>query len=1111
MMISDFNRSMRQLPLVLAFTFSVGTLFGQATTAAIGGNVTDTQGSAVAGARVVATNNDTGVSLPGTTNSSGSYLLTNLEIGTYTFAVEHEGFRRYTQNNIVLSTAENLAINVQLEVGQVSETVNVSAQAAVLEERTSVVGQTIQSRNVEDLPLGDRRTMNVINLSPAAVFVGYDAGQKPNFSLAGGRTQSQMFWLDGGSGQNMRLGIGQIDVDPPAESVQEIQVLSNNYSAEYGASAGGVIIETTKSGTNKFRVSLYEYLRNDAFDAPGYFASIQNGKKVIPELRYNIFGGTVGGPIHRNKTFFFFSTEAQKQRVGTVTTMTVPSLQQRQGDFSQSYNSAGAVIPVYDPRTTTTVAGKLIRTQFPGNVIPASRLDPVALKLLAYYPLPNRVPDNISGGNNFRANGVSGLDGSYYMGKVDHNFSDKDRLLGRYIYNRGDKDLVSAYPQRAADPTVYILAHQQYIYANLIHIFSPSVVNDLRFNYGNRIARSLTAGVGSGVVRSLGLTGVSDNAFPQIVASGFAALGSNGQDRRQFPIQNLQYLDNISWIRGKHAMKFGFEARKSSNYEVNLSTASGAFTFGTQPTGLPGNAATGNGLASLLIGFPTAFSESSTAVIDRSSWYFAAFAQDDFTVRPNLTLNIGLRWETDTPMTDANQRMNSFDSHQINPVSGTPGVVKFVGLNGFPDKPYKTDLNNFGPRFGFAWKPFSAGRTVVRGGYGISFAHPFDSGQPASASLGFGTNIAFSSPDNGITAPFYLSQGVPPGAPSPLLNDSFGAVPVGKPTTTAVTFFDPNRRTGYSEQFNLGVQHQLASSLVLEISGLGNISHKLPNSTLTLNQIAPEVLSPLHQSQADRPFPQFTNVSLLSPLTGDSRYLGGFVRMEKRFSKGLTLNASYTYSQFLDNSFEGGSTAGNDNGAYSNQYNHRADWGPSANDIRHRFVFSSVYDLPFGYGRRWLSGGLFGRAIGGWTLATVTALQSGAPFTVVTQTNSTNAFSAGALRADVVGDPKQVSGGQSVAEWFSRSAFAQPLPYTFGNEGRDALRGPGTLNIDLSVLRNFRIRETHNLQFRGEFLNATNHTNLALPNATFGSAGFGTITGTARPARQIQLGAKFQF
>ncbi|MDQ1473701.1 MAG: hypothetical protein QOJ99_5181, partial [Bryobacterales bacterium] len=960
------------------------------------------------------------------------------------------------------------------------------------------------------LPIGNRRTMNVVNLSPAAVFVGYDAGQKPNFSLAGGRTQSQMFWIDGASGQNMRLGVGQVDLDPPAETVQEIRILSNNYSAEYGASAGGVIIETTKSGTNQFHGSGYEFLRNDAFDAPGYFAPVANGSKTAPELRYNVFGATIGGPIRRNKTFFFFGYEGQRQRVGTVTTLTVPTLLQRGGDFSQTFNAKGQLIPIYDPATTQLVGGKFVRSAFPGNVIPQNLLDPVALKVLSYYPLPNRSPDNITGANNFRANGVTGLNGNFYIGKVDHVFSDKDRVTARYLFNSGNNDNASAYTNAAADPTGYILAHQQYIYAFWTHVFGPTLVNDARFNYGNRIAHALTLGVGSNAVEALGLSGVSNLAFPNFAPAGYSALGSTAQERRQYPIQNYQYVDNLSWIKGRHAMKFGFEVRKSLNYEVNLSTASGAFSFSTQPTGQPGDSTTGSGAASLLLGFPTAFSQSQTQVLNRYSYYLAGFAQDDFTVTRNLTLNLGLRWETDTPITDVNSRMNGFDSHQINPVSGTPGVVKFAGLNGFPAQPYTTDWNNFGPRLGFAWKPFQSGLTAVRGGYGIFFAHPFDTGQPASANLGFSVNSALNSPDNGITAPFYLRNGVPATAASPVLSDSFGAVPVGTNPNTAVTYFDPTRSTGYSQQFNLSVQHQLPASFVVEVSLLANLSHKLPNSNLSINQIAPNVLGPGQSSQANRPYPQFSNVTILSPTIADATYYGGFVRAQKRFSNGLNMVTSYSWSKFLDNSFEGGSSLGQDNGAYSNYYNRAADWGPSSNDVRHRFVFSSVYDLPFGKGRKWLSSGVLGNVIGGWTVATVTTLQSGAPFTVITQTNSTNAFSSGSQRANVLSDANLPFDQRSVQRWFDTGAFAQPGIYQFGNEGRNILRAPGLINVDASLLRDFKFTEQKMFQIRGEFLNSTNHTNLGTPNSTFGSSAFGTITSSG-PARQIQLGAKFEF
>jgi hypothetical protein len=309
-----------------------------------------------------------------------------------------------------LSTGQTLGLDVKLDLGAVTETVNVSGEAPLVESRTSDVTQLIESKSIEDLPLGNRRALNVISLTGAAVFVSYGntpGNANPNFSLAGGRPQSQMFWIDGGSGQNMRLGVGQINLDPPVETVEEIKVLSNNNAAEYGGSAGGIIVETTKSGTNQVHGSLYEYLRNNAMDAPGYFAPVQNGSKVVPELRYNVFGGTVGGPIRRDKTFFFFAYEGQRLRTGGTDTLTVPTIAERAGDFSQALNAAGKQIPIYDPATTQTANGVSTRTQFPGNAIPTSRLDPVALNAMKFYPAPNRAPDNVSGANNFRGNYVS--------------------------------------------------------------------------------------------------------------------------------------------------------------------------------------------------------------------------------------------------------------------------------------------------------------------------------------------------------------------------------------------------------------------------------------------------------------------------------------------------------------------------------------------------------------------------------------------------------------------------------------------------------------------------------------------------------------------------------
>ena len=1099
-------RKMSVLVFVVSLCFRAAA---QSPQASLSGVVTDAQGGAIPAAAIAATATNTGVKTTVTSNEAGFYSMPNLPVGTYTLTVEKNGFRRSVRDNIVLSTGQSLGLDVQLEVGAVAESINVSDVASSIESRTSDVRQLIDSNSITNLPLGDRRTMNVINLTGAAVFVGYNTtgGQKANVSLAGGRTQSQMFWIDGGTGQNMRLGVPQMDLDPPIDAVAEIQVLSNNYSAQYGGSAGGVIVETTKSGTNEFHGTLFEYFRNNALDAPGFFAPVRDGKKVAPEVRYNVFGGTIGGPIRRNKTFFFFAYQGRPRRDGAVQTVVAPTTLQRAGDFSQTL-TGGRVVPIYDPATTTTSGGTTTRLQFPGNVIPASRQDPVAVKAIQFYPLPNVAVNTAQG------NIVTQLTANFYEGKVDHSFSDRDRLTGRFIYDQTNPTPTSIYPDQAADGANRTLSHVAIYHGAWTHIFGPTRVNDLRFEYGNRLNHTQVFGAGENYAAKLGLQGVPADAFPNFAPSGYGSLGSTGVERQQYPIVQHQLVDDYSWVRGKHALKFGGELRRSRNHEVNLPTPSGSFGFATQATGLPGNASSGNAIASMLLGVPNSYAQNRTDVLDRYSWYIAGFAQDDWKVSRALTLNFGLRWEADTPMRDSDNRFNGFDSGQINPVSGTPGVVKFMGVNGFRTNGYNPDWNNLAPRFGFAWKPLA--NTVVRGGYGIFYAHPFDSGVPNQASLGFSTSVSITSPDNGLSFPFHLRDGVPNVAPTkPVLDDTFGAVPVGKTTNTAVTFFDPSRRSGYAHQFNLGIQHQLPGSMIVEVSFLSNDGRKLSNSTVSINQILPGVLGPGHSAQVDRPYPQFSNVSIIAPSFAVSNYYAGMIRFEKRFSHGLNIVSSFTRSKFLDNSFESGSTLGNNGGPYSNYYNRRADYGYSANDVPNRFNFSGVYQLPFGAGRRWLTKGPARLIAGGWSFSTVTTIQSPPPFTVTAQTNTTNAFSAGALRPNVAHNPNLDN--HTVARWFDTLAFTQPAIYQFGNEGVGILRGNGLRNVDLSVERIFQFKERYKVEFRAEAFNAFNHTNFGLPNASFGSPNFGIVTSaggastSAGAPRQIELGARIRF
>ena len=416
---------------LVSVAFGPDSARAQTSEATISGIVSDTTGATLPGVTVTATHGQTRLQHTTVTNDGGFYALRSLPIGPYVIEAVLSGFQTHRREGLTLTTGATVPLDIQLAIGDRAETVTVQAEAPVLAARTSEIGQLIETKSVESMPLGDRRSMNLIKMTGAAVFVNYDSGSKPNFSLAGGRTQSQMFWIDGGAGQNMRLGIGQMDIDPPVETVQEVRVLSNNYAAEYGGSAGGVIIATTKSGTNQFRGSGFEYFRHDALDARDFFAPVVDGEKQKAPLRYNVFGGTLGGPIRKDGTFFFVSYEGSRRRVGVTRTMTVPTDVERAGDFSQTRDARGNLVPIYDPETTSGGT----RTPFPGNVIPASRLDPVGLRIAQMYPSPNRTPDNPSGANNFSAIGTQRLIRDNYMVKVEHTITANHKLTGRYLYN----------------------------------------------------------------------------------------------------------------------------------------------------------------------------------------------------------------------------------------------------------------------------------------------------------------------------------------------------------------------------------------------------------------------------------------------------------------------------------------------------------------------------------------------------------------------------------------------------------------------------------------------------------------------------------------------------
>jgi len=1085
----------------LLLLFSAGAALAQVSTASLTGIVTDPSQGRLASVTLRLVKEETGVAGAATTNAQGEYTFPLLAPGRYRLAAEAAGFQGYQRSGIVLELGRVTRLDISLPLGQVTESVSVSGAAPLLESETSTVGQFIENKTIVDMPLNGRRVGQLMALMGHAVFIQGDV-IRPRYTIAGSRSDSQQWLLDGVNSSNIALEVPQALFNPPVEAVQEIRVQQNAYSAEFGNSAAGVISMTTRSGANDFSGLLYEYFRNDKLDARNFFAVTRQ------PLRWNVYGVALSGPIVRNRTFFFTHNEWQRQRVGQVRTFTLPTEPQRRGDFSQTLTAAGAVIPIFDPessRPDPANPARTIRTQFLGNAIPGARVDPVGARLLALYPPPNRPPSNLAGANNFTSNATEALNITTWTTKIDHILGDRDRLSGRVILHDFPTNTTTVFAEPAADPNGVNTDRRAYSFVvNETHQFTPTVINDFRFNWQPRRFHNMSLGLDQGWPGKLGLRGVSDRAFPRVTVSGYAAMGPSPQERVQVPIHDTHLVDAVSIYRSGHSLRFGGELRLSRNVDRFHQFISGMLGFNTQPTGQPGVANTGNALASLLVGFPNSGTVRDTDELDRRAKYISFFLQDDWKVSTNLTVNLGLRWETHTPRFDVLDRQNGFDISAINPVSGTPGVVTFAARDGLGRNVYGGDYNNYSPRVGVAWRPFGGGHSVLRAGYGVFFGPPLPGSNNASA--GFETSGDFSTPDNGITAPFLLRDGFPDTSRPPL-GAGFGAVRVGQAVRFAPEFHERNRRIGYSQQWNFVLQRELGWTTVLELSYIGTVGRKLPGPNANINQLRPELLGP-GNAQVRRPFPQFGNVTLIAPFWGNSSYHGFNAKVEKRFSGGLNFLLNYTFSKFIDD-VTSNQEVGQVGGGIQNIFDRRAEKSLSGNDVRHRLASSFVFELPWGSGRRWMSRGPAAVIFGGWNIGAIVTLQAGSPDGLVTQTNNTNAF-GGAQRVNLLRNPELPKSQRRIDRWFDTTAAAPPPQFTFGASGRALLTSPGIANVDLSLLKNHAIGERFNLQFRLESFNAFNRVNLEDPGRALGAPTFGVIS-QARDARSLQLGLKLTF
>jgi hypothetical protein len=1049
--------------------------------ATLSGTVRDASAGVLEAVPVKLVNAKTGETFSGITTARGLYTIPLVKPGDYELTAEAPGFKQYRQTGIRLETGSSARIDFAFEVGAVAESVTIEAAAPLLNTDNSSVGSVVRNSTIANMPLIDRRAAQLARLNGFVV----QNGNGSNFSMAGGRGNNAMWTIDGGNAQNILLGVATLVYDPPVEALEEFNVEISNYKAELGRSGGGYVQMTTKSGTNQLHGSLYEFLRNDRLDARNFFAAAK------PVLRYNQFGASLGGPIRKDRTFYFVNYEGLQIRRQQTVLSSVPTVAETRGDFSS---------------LATIVRDPLSGTPFAGNVIPASRLDPVGAAIASLYPAPN--VDGARGrNNNFRANQPINTSTNVGVARLDHSFSANDRVYGRFLSNVSNTFNAPIFPTPGVDTLNSTSDTSFYSWSGTWqHSFSPLTTIESRYSWDRRKANAISGGTDLGLAAKYGIKGTNQRFFPQISIPGLTGFGTGNHERLQVPIRGDHATTAVTKIRGAHTIKFGGEWRRSTNDDRWSGTGGGVFGFN--------QTATGDALASVLTGWALSGSRAEALLLRTRASAIGAFLQTDWKVAPKLTLNLGIRWDLDSPRRElVDNRQNSFDQFAINPVSNTPGLLTWSGRNRLSDYAHNFDNNNFGPRVGFAYRVTD--KWVVRGGGGLLYVGQYDQATPIVANIGFGLRTDVVSPDGGRTAAFLLKDGLPaPVAPSnDLLVPGYGAVKVGQSPTLAVEFFEPKgRAVPYLFNFNFNVQRQLPGNAVFEVGYLSTLGHKLtaPGSR-SINQVDPSRIGP-GNAQALRPFPQFSDVRVIAPTIGNSNYHGVNFRLEKRFSRGVQFNANYTSSKAIDDVESRDEIGGNagDN-AFANQYDRRADRGLSGNHIAHRFISSATWDLPFHAGQRVLN-----QVVGGWSTSLIYEARTGSPFGVIENNAAAIYPTAVTVRSNAVAPYRENANWRSNVlseNFFDTSAFAAPAQYTFGNLGRTVAIGPGAIIADLAVLKSIKIREQQRVQLRVEMLNFLNHANFGLPNQSRGVANFGRISGLigGNQARIVQVGLHYKF
>ncbi len=1146
------------ISLCLSLLFCLATAsYSQTITASLEGDVRDASGGAVANARVSVINSATNVTVRLTSGPEGRFIAPSLQPGPYSVVVEAPGFKKVDRKGIVLQVDQSARIEIRLEVGAVTETVEIRAETPLLQSSSSALGQVIENRSIVNLPLNSRNPYALVFLTPGVVGTVAAQFNQANISINGGRPGANEILADGiPSSPPLVNPIQGFTVYPSVDAVQEFKVQTNSYSAEFGRSSGGIINLVYKSGTNQLHGSVYEFLRNSKLDANAFFAN-QRGLPLT-NFKRNQFGISAGGPVvipkvynGHNKTFFFADYEGLRERSQSNLTNSVPSLLQRNGDFSQTFNASGALVNIYDPVTTTRSGTGFVRTLFPGNVIPASRFDPVAKNVVKYYPLPNREGNAFTAANNLSLPGTAPTDSNQYDIKIDENINDRNRFFLRYSHRKYDLGISNRFPSDIAVAQGDSLQPQISNNAAFDYTFNlrPTFLMDFRYGFGRTLVLFSPRSAGFDP-SSLGLPSyIHNNAdglyFPTFSPAAYLALGASSFFRRNsFETHNAS-LNNTK-VLNSHVLKFGFESRLVRVNNSEVTDAVGNFSFDKSFTQGPNpNAATaiaGDGMASMLLGLGSGTMTKCFKCVSTQSTYWAIYFADDWKLNSKLTLNLGIRYELEVPRIERYNRVNVFDPLVASPLAGPSGLsgltggLQFAGVGGFSRQQFDTDKNNIAPRFGFAYQPLK--NTVIRGGGGIFFAPSLRAAGGTVGNFGYRSDTSFIASADGVTPLNYLSNPFPDGL-TPVVGNTQGLLTAVGSSISASLKGDSV--VPYSENWSFNVQQQIPGNMMIEAGYVGSHGLHLTQTgegTANLNQLTAQQLTlgsglqtqvknpffglikvaPLNtatvpQSFLLRAFPQFTTVNPLYWTGASSIYHSLQMKAEKRFTSGLNMLVAYTFAKLIDD-FSIISNVGR-NANIQNIYDRHSERSISANDIAQRFVASFVYALPFGRGRQFGAGmnRIVDAFLGGWQMNGIVTFQGGDPLALTT-TNSSNA-GGNVLRPNNNGQSAKLNGDveSRLAKYFNTSVFSQPAPFTFGNTGRTLpdVRGPGLKNIDFSLFKNFAIVERVSLQFRAEAFNLTNTPSFSDPNQAFNNNLFGQINGTSNIARQVQFGLKLLF